>query len=218
MARKKKLNEKDFIDMYMDYYLEHGEAPKSVYHFAKLNNFEENEFYALFGSFEAVENNIFKAFFDQTVTLLSKSEEYQSFEARNKLLSFYYTFFEVLTANRSFVLAILGRKELPLKSIKALSALRKSYLDYVEEIDIKTLDLKEEKLEKLKNRSVKESAWTQLLVTLNFWMQDSSAGFEKTDMFIEKSINTGFDLLDVKPLKSIIDLGKFLYNEKIKMN
>lgn len=204
--------------MYMDYYLEHGEAPKSVYHFAKLNNFEENEFYALFGSFEAVENNIFKAFFDQTVTLLSKSEEYQSFEARNKLLSFYYTFFEVLTANRSFVLAILGRKELPLKSIKALSALRKSYLDYVEEIDIKTLDLKEEKLEKLKNRSVKESAWTQLLVTLNFWMQDSSAGFEKTDMFIEKSINTGFDLLDVKPLKSIIDLGKFLYNEKIKMN
>ncbi len=218
MARKKKLNEKDLIDMYMDYYLEHGEAPKSVYHFAKLNNFEENEFYALFGSFEAVENNIFKAFFDQTVTLLSKSEEYQSFEARNKLLSFYYTFFEVLTANRSFVLAILGRKELPLKSIKALSALRKSYLDYVEEIDIKTLDLKEEKLEKLKNRSVKESAWTQLLVTLNFWMQDSSAGFEKTDMFIEKSINTGFDLLDVKPLKSIIDLGKFLYNEKIKMN
>lgn len=218
MARKKKLNEKDLIDMYMDYYLEHGEAPKSVYHFAKLNNFEENEFYALFGSFEAVENNIFKAFFDQTVSLLSKSEEYQSFEARNKLLSFYYTFFEVLTANRSFVLAILGRKELPLKSIKALSALRKSYLDYVEEIDIKTLDLKEEKLEKLKNRSVKESAWTQLLVTLNFWMQDSSAGFEKTDMFIEKSINTGFDLLDVKPLKSIIDLGKFLYNEKIKMN
>ena len=218
MARKKKLNEKDLIDMYMDYYLEHGEAPKSVYHFAKLNNFEENEFYALFGSFEAVENNIFKAFYDQTVTLLSKSEEYQSFEARNKLLSFYYTFFEVLTANRSFVLAILGRKELPLKSIKALSALRKSYLDYVEEIDIKTLDLKEEKLEKLKNRSVKESAWTQLLVTLNFWIQDSSAGFEKTDMFIEKSINTGFDLLDIKPLKSIIDLGKFLYNEKIKMN
>lgn len=218
MARKKKLNEKDVIDMYMDYYLEHGEAPKSVYHFAKLNNFEENEFYGLYGSFEAVENNIFKAFFDQTVTLLSKSEEYQSFEARNKLLSFYYTFFEILTANRSFVLAILGRKELPLKSIKALSALRKSFLDYVEEIDIKTLDLKEEKLEKLKNRSVKESAWTQLLVTLNFWMQDSSAGFEKTDMFIEKSINTGFDLLDVKPLKSIIDLGKFLYNEKIKMN
>ncbi len=218
MARKKKLKEKDLINMYMDYYLEYGEAPKSVYHFAKLNNFEEQEFYAVFGSFEAIENNIFRAFFDQTVSLLSKSEEYKSFEARNKLLSFYYTFFEILTANRSFVLALLGRKELPLKSIKVLSGLRQVFFEYIEELDIKTLDLKEEKLEKLKNRSVKESAWTQLLVTLNFWMEDSSAGFEKTDMFIEKSINTGFDLLDVKPLKSILDLGKFLYKEKIKMN
>ena len=218
MAQKKKLKENDLIDMYMDYYLENGEAPKSVYHFAKINKFKENEFYGLFGSFEGIENNIFKAFFDQTLSLLSKSEEYNSFEARNKLLSFYYTFFEVLTANRSFVLALLGRKELPLKSIRVLSELRKAFFEYIEELDIQTLDLKEKKLEKLKNRSVKESAWTQLLVTLNFWMEDSSAGFEKTDMLIEKSINTGFDLLDVKPLKSIIDLGKFLYKEKIKMN
>ena len=29
--------------------------------------------------------------------------------------------------------------------------------------------------------------------------------------------DTGFDLLDVKPLRSIIDLGKFLFNEKINM-
>ena len=212
------MKDKDLIDMYMNYYLEQGKAPKSVYHFAKINDFEENEFYSIFGSFEAIENHIFKAFFDQTVGLLNKSEEYKSFEARNKLLSFYYTFFEVLTANRSFVLALLKENGPSLKPMKVLAGLRKAFLEFIEELDIETLDLKEEKLEKLKNRSVKESAWTQLLVTLNFWMEDSSAGFEKTDMFIEKSINTGFDLLDVKPLKSIIDLGKFLYHEKIKMS
>ena len=58
----------------------------------------------------------------------------------------------------------------------------------------------------------------QLLITMRFWMEDASPSFEKTDVFIEKTINTGFDLLDVKPLKSVIDLGKFIFNEKISMN
>ena len=217
MAPKKKLKSTEVIDKYMDYYLENGEAPKSVYQFAKTNNFEEKDFYGLFGSFQAVENHIFKAFFDQTIDLLDKSEEYKSFDARNKLLSFYYTFFEILTANRSFVLVLLKNGEVSLKTLKVLTELRKSFLKYIEELDIETLDLKEEKLEKFQKRSVEETSWTQLLITMNFWMNDSSAGFEKTDMFIEKSINTGFDLIDVKPLKSIIDLGKFLYHEKISM-
>lgn len=217
MAPKKKPKAKDIIDMYMDYYLERGEAPTSVYQFAKINNFEEGEFYKSFGSFEAIENQVFKAFFDQTMTLLGKSEEYKTFDPRNKLLSFYYTFFEIMTANRSFVLTILKKNESSLKSLKVLADLRTSFLQYIEELEIETIDLKEEKLEKIKKRSVEETSWTQLLLTIKFWMDDSSAGFEKTDMFIEKSINTGFDLLDVKPLKSIFDLGKFLFNEKINM-
>jgi hypothetical protein len=217
MAPKKKIKADDLIKLYMEYYLEHGEAPKSVYHFSKVNNFEEKDFYQFFGSFQAIENHVFQAFFDQTMKLLAKSEEYGTFEARNKLLSFYFTYFELLTANRSFVLSILGNGDPSMKSLKVLSSLRSSFSEYIEELEIETLDLKEEKLEMLKERSIKESSWTQFLVTLKFWMEDSSAGFEKTDMFIEKSVNTGFDLLDVKPLKSIIDFGKFLFKEKIQM-
>ena len=58
-------------------------VPRAVKsHFAKVNNFEEKDFYQFFGSFEAIENHVFKAFFDQTITLLEKSEEYVSFDAR----------------------------------------------------------------------------------------------------------------------------------------
>jgi hypothetical protein len=148
---------------------------------------------------------------------LEKSEEYGTFDPRNKLLSFYFTYFELLTANRSFVLSILGNGDPSMKSLKVLKELRSAFTEYITELEIETLDLKEERLEKLKDKSIKESSWTQFLVTLKFWMEDSSAGFEKTDMFIEKSVNTGFDLLDVKPLKSVIDLGKFLFKEKIQM-
>jgi len=73
-------------------------------------------------------------------------------------------------------------------------------------------------MRKLQNRSLKESAWLQLLITIKFWLDDSSSSFEKTDLFIEKSVRASFDLIDTTPLKSIIDFGKFLYKEKMHSN
>lgn len=218
MAKKKNIKQADLISLYMDYVLTHNQQPKSVYAFSKDNNFEEQKFYEYFNSFEALENSIFKAFFDNTHDVLQKSEDYQSFDSRNKLLSFYFTFFEVLTANRSYVIYALGKEKNKLKTLKTLSSLKSSFNNYVSSLDIKTLDLKEEKLEKLQKRSIEESAWIQLLMTIKFWIDDTSKAFEKTDVFIEKSVNTSFDLIDTTPLKSLIDFGKFIYKEKFKMN
>ncbi|MUU78352.1 TetR family transcriptional regulator C-terminal domain-containing protein [Winogradskyella endarachnes] len=216
MAKKKAIKQSDVIDFYMDYVLTHNHKPKSVYAFAKDNNFEEQKFYEFFGSFEALEQAIFQVFFDHTIANLDKSEDYQSFDARNKMLSFYYTFFEILTANRSYVIHALKSSNNKLETLKVLKHLKDSFTNYVAHLDIKTIDLKQEKLEKIQNKALKESAWIQLLVTLKFWMDDTSSSFEKTDIFIEKSLKTSFDLIDTTPLKSIIDFGKFLYKEKMQ--
>jgi hypothetical protein len=202
----------------MDYVLTHNHKPKSVYAFAKDNNFEEQKFYEFFNSFEVLEQSIFKIFFDNTLEVLHKSDDYQSFDARNKLLSFYFTFFEVLTANRSYVIHALDTDKTRLQSLKVLSHLKKSFTNFIEQLDIKTLDLKQEQLEKIKNRGLKESAWFQLLLTIKFWMDDTSPSFEKTDIYIEKSVQASFDLIDTTPLKSLIDFGKFIYKEKIQSN
>ncbi len=77
----------------MDYVLEHNEKPKSVYTFAKANNFEESKFYEFFGTFEAIEKHIFKAFFDNTITALNKSEDYQSFDATKQIIKFLFYIF-----------------------------------------------------------------------------------------------------------------------------
>ena len=58
---------------------------------------------------------------------------------------------------------------------------------------------------------------SKLLFLLKFWMDDSSPSFEKTDMAIEKSVQTVFELFDNTPLDSVIDFGKFLWNEKFKI-
>ena len=218
MAKKKKITQNDITSWYMDYVLNHNKKPSSVYSFAKENNFEENLFYNYYGSFEAIEKGVFKAFFDNTCTLLEKSEEYKDFDSRNKLLSFYYTFFENLTANRSYVVYALAGNKNHLKSLAALTELKKSFSEYIEKLNIQTIDFKEERLEKFQLRSLKETAWLQLLITIKFWLEDTSASFEKTDIFIEKSVKASFDLIDTTPLKSIIDFGKFLFKEKIHNN
>ena len=218
MGKKDTITANDIISCYMEYVLENDQPPKSVFSFAKHHDFNEAEFYKYFASFEVLEKSIFKAFFDNTHAVLEKSEEYGTFDSRNKLLTFYYTFFENLTANRSYVVYALGSAKDRLKSLKSLSELRKSFLGYIETLHIETIDLKNERLEKIQDKGIKETAWFQLMLTLKFWLDDTSPSFEKTDVFIEKSINTGFDIIDTAPIKSIIDLGKFIYKEKIHMN
>ena len=86
------------------------------------------------------------------------------------------------------------------------------------DLDIETLDIKQEQIEKIQKRALQESAWLQLVLTIKFWLEDTSPSFEKTDIFIEKSVNASFDVLNIAPLKSVIDFGKFIFKEKMHMN
>lgn len=217
MGKKKNISAQNIISYYMDYVLEHGTQPPSVFKFAKIHNFEEVMFYEHFGSFEGVEKQIFTSFFDHTYLVLQQSEEYQMYDARHKLLSFYFTFFENLTANRSYVQFALKPHKMKMASLSVLSSLRTNFKNYIATLDIEKLDLQEERLNKFQNHALQESAWIQLLLTLKFWLDDSSPSFEKTDIFIEKSVNTSFELLNITPLKSVLDFGKFIFKEKIAM-
>ncbi|WP_299551066.1 TetR family transcriptional regulator C-terminal domain-containing protein [Seonamhaeicola sp.] len=218
MEKRKAVSKHDIMTWYMDYVLEHNDHPKTVFSFAKLNNFEEAIFYEYFASFHAIEKGIFETFFTNAINVLSKSEDYKTFDARNKLLSFYYTFFENLTANRSYVKYTLYKNKADLKGLKTLSGLKKHFTNYINGLGIQMLDIKQERFEKLQKNALKESAWLQLMLTVKFWLEDISASFEKTDIFIEKSVNTTFDVLDIAPIKSVLDLGKFLFKEKFQMN
>ena len=218
MIKKKSISQTDIIRFYMDYVLMHDHKPKSVYAFAKDNNFDESKFYEFFSSFEALEQSIFKVFFDNTYNALEKSEDYQNFDPQNKLLSFYFTFFENLTANRSYVVHALKGNKNDMKSLRVLSQLKKSFNNYIEHLGINLIDVQQDQLQKIQTRGLKESAWFQLLVTMKFWLDDTSTSFEKTDIFIEKSVRASFDLINITPLKSIIDFGKFLFKEKMQMN
>jgi hypothetical protein len=201
----------------MDFVLENNKTPESVYTFAKANHFDESQFYRFFGSFEALDSAVYESFFNNTTKTLKKSKEYKNYDAMNQLLSFYFTFFGNLTANRSYVSKSLQAEMTGLSKMKKLKPLRKKFLDFVDELDLGGFNLNNKQLDDIKDKVVNESYWIQMLATLKFWIDDDSADFEKTDLFIEKSIAASFELANTKPLKSVIDFGKFLFKEKINM-
>jgi hypothetical protein len=216
MATKKTtLSKEKIVSLYMEYVLEHDEKPKSVFKFSKLNNITETEFYSFFGTIESIEKEIFNMFFEKTIALLQKDKDYESYDMRSKMLSFNFTFFELLTANRSYVVMALKESGSPLKSMTQLSGLRKSYNEFVTEIITEEIRTKQEQFQNFQEKAIQEASWFQLLLTIKFWMDDTSPALEKTDIYIEKSINTTFELFNVAPLDSLIDFGKFIFKEKI---
>lgn len=204
------LTKENILEWYMSDVLE-GKVPANPYLFAKNHGISEQEFYHFFGSFEGIENHFFEFIFDRTVETLEKSKPYSGYPAKEKLLSFYYTFFGNLTTNRSFVCHLL--RPYKFESLRKLKGLHQRFIGYINVLNFEKIDLKREKLNKFKDHAMEEAAWLQLLTVLKFWYRDESPGFEKTDIFIEKLLNAGFDLTNVKPLKSVADLGKFIFKE-----
>lgn len=213
MSAKKKITEQQIISFYMDEVLSDESTAQSVYAFAKRHNFEEADFYQFFNGFEHLQEEIFAAFGRNTIEMIEQSSDYAQYETQQKLLSYYFTFFELLIANRSYVMAQLKGNKDKLSSLRVLGALRRVFVQYVERLGVVRVDFKNDQLNKLRDKGVSESLWVQLLITLKFWMDDRSKGFEKTDIFIEKSIKAQFDLIDTAPVHSVYDLAKFLWKE-----
>ena len=132
------------------------------------------------------------------------------------MLSLYYTFFENLTLNRAYIAVALEGYQNQLKALSVFSELKKSFTEFVDSLELDTINLPIDGVENIQKKAIHEAAWIQLLITLKFWLDDNSEDFQKTDIFIEKSLNTSFDLLDTKSLSNLIDLGKFLYKEKFQ--
>lgn len=213
-AKKKLLDDNQIISFYMDYVLEQNKAPENVYQFCKEHGIEESEFYTFFGSLDALKQEIWVKFFENAIVTINLEEAYAGYSEKNKMLTLYFTLFEILTLNRSYIVYSLKENKEGLKNLQALKAFRKQFKDFVGGIMNHNSEEKENKVRKITKPVFSEGAWIQFLFILKFWLDDTSKGFEKTDILIEKSVNTSADLMDTKPLESLLDLGKFIWKEK----
>lgn len=214
-AKKKKVDDTSIISTYMDWVLEHNTEPKNVYSFCKENKIDETDFYTFFGSLEALKQEIWVKLFENVESSISKEADFSSYSNKNKLLTLYFTFFEILALNRSYIVFSLKENKEGLKHLKSLKKLRNRVKDFVDTNMTSEEGVLSERLDRFTRPVYAEGAWVQFLFLLKYWLDDDSKGFEKTDILIEKSVHTVVDLLNTKPLESLIDLGKFLWKEKM---
>ncbi|TDE12022.1 TetR family transcriptional regulator C-terminal domain-containing protein [Dyadobacter psychrotolerans] len=215
-ATPQELTADKITELYMHYCLENNKKPESVYLFCKQNGIVEKDFYKYFSSIDSIEKSVFVSFHGLTLQLINQSGDLTSLSFRDKLLTYYYTYFEILTANRSYVVFALSQDKNRLNGLLKLKEFRAHFKQYISETSAGYLKVKSERIRKAQQDALEEGAWIQFLVTLKFWLDDESLGFEKTDLFIEKSIRATFDLIDTTPLESVIDFGKFLIKERLR--
>ena len=219
MENENLITEDKLFELYGDYILNHGERPKNIYRFAKDNDFEEKDFYDYFTSFEQIEKRMIQHLFESSLLLASEVNDTDLITAKEKLLNVYFIFFENMTMNRSLVLMILGKDKI--NSIKTLQNLKQSHRAFIKTLDFNDMELMKNAKGDVKNfteKSREEALWLHLVSCIDFWKKDTSPAFEKTDLYIEKTVDTGFELIDNEPLRKVIDLGKFLWKEKFTTN
>lgn len=203
------------ISAYIEHVCEHGKEPVSIYKFAKELKLKEEEFYNYFTSFEAIKSAVWSKLFEDTIQNLESQEVYKTYSAREKLLGFLFTWIEELKKNRSYILSLYAHHR-DMKSLlpAEVKGFRSKFKDFANEI---ILEGKE--TEEIANRPVvsdryDEALWLQVWFVFQFWLKDTSPGFEKTDAAIEKSVNLAFDLMGKSALDTFIDFAKFLYQNK----
>jgi len=195
---------------YIDYVLTNGEPPKSVYTFVKKLKITEADFYKMFGSFDAIEKAVWEDLTLQAIITIKEQEVWSRYTSREKMLSFFYSYIELLKTKRSFIIYTLKKNPKKITTPLVLSGSRLVFESFAEDIVNEGLDSGELADRKFLSKRYKDALWVQFAFIINFWMNDDSAGFEKTDEAIEKGINVTFDLFQRSPIDNLIEYGKFL--------
>lgn len=216
---------------YTEYVLENGKQPTSVFQFAKKLKIAEAEFYNYYPSFDAIEADVWLAFFQDAKDTVEKDETYQGYSVREKLLAFYYTWIELLRGQRSFVVYSYGRlreaaattrptSRAGLQARRAgsqsrvLQPFKEAFFDFARDLLAEGRESKEVEPRPFVTDRYPNALWAQTLYILDFWVRDVSKNFEKTDTAIEKAVNTAFDLIGRSPLDTLFDFAKFIYQNR----
>lgn len=220
MAKKKNktYTEMELISAYMEYILESSPEENNIYHFCKSIELKETDFYLHFGSLRAMEKTIWKILMKNAITTVQKDDLFETYGPQEKLLSLLYTFFENLTLNRSYVVKSLDNASLTEK-LEILKLLKKTYEEFIlntfGDVAFNGIGNLLNNFDQIKRGTIKTGFWSQLLFLIDFWRKDESKGFEKTDIAIEKCVLVAMDMMDTNPTRSILDLGKFFFRERV---
>lgn len=210
-------NAEEIKSSYIDFVLTHGEPPKSVYNFSKKLKITEAEFYHFYASFPAIEKAVWEDLTLATILKIREQEVWPEYTSREKMLSFFYSFLELLKTKRSFVIYTLKKIPKKIGTPDLFSETKPVFLSFSEDVINEGIDSGELVERKFFSKHYKDALWIQFVFIVRFWADDDSHNFEKTDEAVEKGINVAFDLFQRSPIDNLFEYGKFMArNSKFK--
>lgn len=204
---KKAVTKSSIQKGFQDYLLTEAKTPETVRIFTNYLKITEASFFEHFGSLGKVETSIWTDYYQKTLNVLHKDQDFEAMNEREKHLSFLYTLHEVIKKDRSYIQYRLLHKR--------TSLLPKFLLHTGRVIDDSEIEwvtppkFIPEKGQSLAHSGYRKALWKHSIGMIYFWVKDDSKEAEDTDAFIEKSTRTFFDLGHIPALESVLDLGKF---------
>ncbi|MFY8215934.1 MAG: hypothetical protein ACOVMP_04960 [Chthoniobacterales bacterium] len=197
------------IEHYSHHLREHGHPPQSVFRFCKDLEITESEFFRTFGSLEAVESALWQKMIERVIESVSNGAEWESFGSRQRTLAFLFAFLESSLELRSLLLV---RKEVfrPFCRSHAIAGFAAAHKRFMTDVIDKGRETGEVAERGVLTGFYPEVFLTHLLAVIEFHLADTSAGFERTDAFVEKTVNLAFDVIRTQAVDSAFDLVRFL--------
>ncbi len=201
------------LEAYIDYLLMKGHQPATVYSFCKDLGMEEPEFYSHYASFSAIEQDVWFMHYEETIHTIKAQDLWAGYSVREKFLSFFFTYFEGLQKRRSFYLAQIKqhKSELKIFTPDFLKKVKDAFELFSNELVKDGISTGEIKDRAGITSRYKDALWIQFNFLLNFWVNDNSPGFERTDEAIEKGVQVTLDLMSHSPLDNLVEYGKFIF-------
>lgn len=202
-------NRQRILDAFAEYLRENAQPPLSVYRFTKDLGLSESDFFHEFPSLESVESAWWSALITKVVEAVESGDEWNGFSARQRLLTFFFAWFEEVLSVRSLIL--LRFKPLGVfKNDPALKSFNQTYRDFARKVIEHGVASGE-----IAGRGKLTNLYPDALLTtfrslIDFNIKDESPRFERTDAFIEKSVHLAFELIRTQAIDSAVDLVRFL--------
>lgn len=226
----------DFLHKEYTFHVLHkGKRPTSVRAFMDANSLEEKAFYQHYSNFEALEQAIFVAYFEEVAGKLKTDATFAEYNSAEKILSMYFAWFEKLRMHKSFISFLEHQKPFWVRFVsfmpfgnrvfkflikQTLAAappyllhLHGTFKQFAKPIIEEAIG--EEIAERFWISSkYDELIWGQAVLLYRYWLNDKSLNFEKTDIAIEKSTLFVFDMLRPNAWDTGFDLVKFMVQRK----
>lgn len=220
---------------YIDYCVLHQKRPESMKAFAATQEILLSDFQAKYPSFEKLDVEIFAQIWQETQNQLSNDAMFYQYNTREKLLSVYYTWIELLKNKKDFILFLDKNGILWSESLEYLMSgnvfstyfvkpLANVFPFYMGEMQTPFKRFTQNIInnavgEEVANRFWLNSRYADVLWLITvflfrFWLKDESADNEKTDAAIEKALNWFFDMIQPNAWDSGLDLVKFMWQNK----